>query len=300
MLRAPQREHLERLLARIVHTTRKVIHLRELPAAGLRDAAFRPRQRLVVKAELTHRLGDANELVRGRQIPTEQPHDRVDVAVEDREPLARIANGERVAVAAGADGVAIRGHPGVTERPRVPNRIDLEEVLIVELEADHPRGQIDRLRHADIARPGVQRQQLAGQIPDQPVGVVGMHDHLDDVSDRPLQQLDQRPRRGLVDGLLQFGDDRPSGAGPSRALAVAEESARAKTPIHLRAQLRQTARAATDDQPHLPLDITVTIDRRRDDLPQLIDRQPGDQLLDRNLRSDARSSTRHRRIASLA
>ena len=282
MLRAPQREHSKRLLARIVHATREVIQLSDLPAAGLRDAASRPRQRLVVEPELAHRLGDAYELVRGRQIPTEQPHDRVDVTVEDREPLARIANGERVAVPAGADGIAIGGQSGLTEPARIPNRIDLEEVLVVEPEQDHPGGQIDRVRDTGVARPLVQGQQVAGQIADQPVGIVRMQDDLDDVTDRPLQQLDQRPRRALGDDLLQLGDDRPSGVGPSCALAVAEEPARAKTPIHLRAHLGQIARAATGDQPHLPLDIAVTIDRRRDDLPQLIDRQTGDELVDRS------------------
>jgi hypothetical protein len=197
-----------------VDTTRKVIQLSDLPAAGLPDAALRPCQSLVVEPELAHRLGDADELVRGRQVSAEQPHDRVDVPVEDREPLVRVANRERVAVPARADGVAIRSHPGLTERARVTDRIDLEEVLIVEAEADHPRGQIDRVRHAGIARPRVQRQQLTGQIPDQPVRVVRVHDHLHGVTDRPLQQLDQRPRRGLVDGVLQLGDDRPSGARP--------------------------------------------------------------------------------------
>jgi hypothetical protein len=65
-----------------------------------------------------------------------------------------------------------------------------------------------------------------------------MHDHLDDVTDRSLQQLDQRPRRSLVDGLLQLGDDRPRTVSPSGALAVPEEPARAKTAIDLRAQLQ--------------------------------------------------------------
>jgi hypothetical protein len=55
-------------------------------------------------------------------------------------------------------------------RCRVANGVDLEEVLIDEPEPDHPRGQIDRVRNADIARPRVQRQEIAGQIPDQPVG----------------------------------------------------------------------------------------------------------------------------------
>jgi hypothetical protein len=143
----------------------------------------------------------------------------------------------------------------------------------------------------------VQRQQLARQVPDQPVRIVRMHDHLHDMTHRPLQQPDQLSRRRLVDGLLQLGDNRPPGARPSCALAIVEEPARAQTPIHLRAQLRQVARAASGDQPHLPLDISVAVDRSRDDLAQLVERQAGDHLLRRRLRSDARSSTGHRPVA---
>jgi hypothetical protein len=129
----------------------------------------------------------------------------------------------------------------------------------------------------------VQIQQIAGQVPDQSVRVVGMHDHLHYVPDRPLQQLDQRRRRRRLDGLLQLGDDRPRRDGPSRALAVVEEPARAQTPIHLGTQRGRIVRAATGDQPHLPLHINVTIGRGRDDLAQLVDRQVGDQSLDRSL-----------------
>jgi len=142
----------------------------------------------------------------------------------------------------------------------------------------------------------VQHQEIAGQVPDQPVGVVGVHDHFHDVTDRALHQLDQRPGRGSIDRLCEFGDDRPSGAGPSCAFPGAEEPAAAKTAIHLHAQLRQIAGGPSSDQPHLPLDVIVTIDRRRDDLPQLVDRQTGDQSLDPHLGSDARSSTGHRPV----
>jgi hypothetical protein len=190
--------------------------------------------------------------------------------------------------------------PGFTEGARVANRIDLEELLIVEPEPDHPRGQLDRIRRAGIAPPRVQRQQLAGQIPDQPIGVVGMHDHLDDVTDRSLQQLDELLRRRSVDRVVQFGDDWLRAASPSCALAIVEKPTRAQGPIHLRPQLREIPCTASRDQPHLPLDITVTVDPRRDDLAQLVDRHTGDQLLDRHLGSDARSSTRHRPAARQA
>lgn len=101
------------------------------------------------------------------------------------------------------------------------------------------------------------------------------------VPDRPLQQPHQRPRRRRLDRPLELGDNRLRGARPSCALAIVEEPARAQSPIHLRAQLRQTVRAASRDQPHLALDVRVTVDRRRDDLAQLVVGQAGDQLLDR-------------------
>jgi hypothetical protein len=80
---------------------------------------------------------------------------------------------------------------------------------------------------------------------------------------RPVSrdQRDELPRGGRVDGVAQFGDDRPAGTRPSSALAVVEKPAGAKVAIHGRSQLRQIARAATDDQPHLPLNVIVTIDR---------------------------------------
>lgn len=95
-----------------------------------------------------------------------------------------------------------------------------------------------------------------------------MHDHIHDVADSALLELDQRSRRRRVHRALQLGDDRPSGERPSGALPVADEPAGAKTAIHLRAQLRQIARGSSGDQPVIPLHVTVTIDRGRDDLPQ--------------------------------
>jgi hypothetical protein len=85
-----------------------------------------------------------------------------------------------------------------------------------------------------------------------------------------------------------------------RALAIVEEPACAQAPIHLRPQLRQTACDASRDQPHLPLDVSVTVDRRGDDRAQLVDRHPGDQLLDWRLGFAARGSTGHRSVARRA
>ena len=54
MLRAPEREYLERLFALGVHPAGEVVKLRDLPAAGLRDPAFGPRQHLIVERKLAH------------------------------------------------------------------------------------------------------------------------------------------------------------------------------------------------------------------------------------------------------
>ena len=257
-------------------------------SAGRRGGAVQPACSAVIRRRVHRAL-----LRRPRHAPVERDEDP---APEQVAPLP-VANRERVAVPACADGVAIRGQPRLTEGARVANRIDLEEVLIVEPEPDHPCGQLDRVGYASVARPRVQLQQLAGQIPNQPVRVVRMHDDLDDVTDRPLQQFDQRPRRRLVNGGPQLGGDRLRGVRPLCALAVTEEPTRTQAAIHLGAQLRQIARGASGDQTHLPLNVTVTIHRRQDDLTQFVDRQSGDQLLERRLRSDARSSTGHRPVA---
>ena len=242
---------------------------------------MRPRQHLIVEPELGHRLGDPDELVGGAQVAAELADDRVDVTVEDREPLAGVANRERVGARVLRDRLPVRREPILAERAGVADGIDLEEVLIGEPELDHPLGELERIGDPGVARPRVQGEQVPGQVTDLPVGVVGVLDHLDDVTDRALQQLHQLPRRRVLDRCLELGQDRPSRPRPRPALPVAEKPARAKAAIHLCAQLCQVACRPGGDQPHVTLDIAVTVDRRRHDLPQLIDRQSGDQLLDR-------------------
>ena len=298
MLRAPEREYLERLFALGVHPAGEVVELRDLPAAGLRDPAFGPCEHLVIEPELGHRLGDPNELVRVLQVPTELLHDRVDVAVEDREPLAGVAHGERVGAFVPGNRLSIRSQPEFAEGARVAHGIDFEEVLIGESEFDHPVGELEGISDARVACPCVQVEQVSGEISDLPVGVVRVEDHLDDVTDRALQQLDQFRGRRALDHRLEFAQDRAGRLGPSSALAVAEEPPRAKPAVHLGAQLRQVAFRASGDQPHVPLNIVVEIDCGRDNLVQLVDGHGGDQLLDRRLLPDAFSSTRHARHPS--
>ena len=69
MLGGPQPKHLERLAAAGVRLARQVVQAGGLPALGFGDPALRPRQHVIVSAELGHRVGDVQELVWPGQIP---------------------------------------------------------------------------------------------------------------------------------------------------------------------------------------------------------------------------------------
>jgi hypothetical protein len=60
--------------------------------------AARRRTRGFVPAELNHRLGNPDELMRPREIASEQRAKRLAVAVEHGEPLTRIPGSEPVLV----------------------------------------------------------------------------------------------------------------------------------------------------------------------------------------------------------
>jgi hypothetical protein len=124
-------------------------------------------------------------------------------------------------------------------------------------------------------------QQFVRDVADQPRGVVGVHDHLDDMADRSLHELDQLTRWGTDGDLVQFGDDRPRGMRPGHALAVVEEATGAKPLVDRGAQCRKVSVGACRDQPHRALDVAVALDRRADHLDQLRLVQAGDDLLDR-------------------
>jgi hypothetical protein len=51
------------------------------------------------------------------------------------------------------DRVAARGEPMIAERDRVPDGIDLEEVLFGEPELDQPSGQLERVGDPGVTRP---------------------------------------------------------------------------------------------------------------------------------------------------
>jgi len=134
--------------------------------------------------------------------PPELADDRLDVTVEDREPLAGVADRERVGARVLRDRLPVCREPILAERASVPDGINLEEVLIGEPKLDHPPGELDRVGDPGIACPGVQGEQVPGQITDQPVGVVGVLDHLDDVTDRALKQLTS-PRDGASSTVVR-------------------------------------------------------------------------------------------------
>ena len=189
MLCSSQREHVERLSACCVHGACQVVQFRGLPAVGLRDATRCPGQRVVISPKLGHRFGGPHEPVWGTQVPTQQCHDRVDVTVQDGETLARVACRERVVAWVGGDRLSIGSDPVFSERARVADGVDLEEVLVGEPESDHPRGQLDRIGDPRITRQRVHGQQLSRYSTDQSSGIVRVQDHLGDMADCALQQL---------------------------------------------------------------------------------------------------------------
>ncbi len=285
MVGAAQTERLAGRAGLDMELAGEVIEVGDLPAARLRDAARRPVQREVGPVELHHRLGHPLELVRPGQVAAQEPHELVDITVEDGQPLARVASGEGTRFGALGDGLAVRAQSVLAQRICVAHRVDLEEVLIVEPEADHPPRELDRIGDPGIARLGMDAQQLARDVADQSRGVVGMHDHLDDMADRALDELDQLARRAIAGDLVQLGDDRTRGMRPGHALAVVEEATGAKLSVDRGAQRSKVAVGACRDEPHGALDVAVALGRRADHLDQLRRVELGDHLLDRRLGS---------------
>ena len=183
MLGAPEPTHLDRLAATGVRLERQVVEATRLPAVGLGDPALGPREHLFLEPEFGHRLNGLHELTRSAQVAAEQLHDRVGVAVEDREALSRVPDRERLAVL-GLQRLPLGGQAPLAEPGRVTNRVDLEQIVIGEPEADHPRRQLRRVAHPGIARGRVQHEQLADKVSDRPVGVVRVLDHPHDMTDR--------------------------------------------------------------------------------------------------------------------
>ncbi|HEY5430007.1 MAG TPA: hypothetical protein VIK04_12895 [Solirubrobacteraceae bacterium] len=114
-----------------------------------------PRDRFLVAAELDHCLSDPDELMRPREIASEQRDDRGAVTVKHGEPLARVPRGEPVLILLrGQQGAELR-QADLAQSGSVAHRIGLEEVLIGEAESDHPSCEPDWIGNAGIARAGV-------------------------------------------------------------------------------------------------------------------------------------------------
>ncbi len=110
-----------------------------------------------------------------------------------------------------------------------------------------------------------------------------MHDHLDDMADRSLHELDQLARWGIDGDLVQFGDDRPRGMRPGHALAVVEEATGAKPLVDRGAQCSKVSVGTCRDESHHALDVAVALGRRADHFDQLRRVEPGDDLVNRRL-----------------
>jgi hypothetical protein len=127
------------------------------------------------------------------EVPAKQRDDSLGVAVEHSEPLARPPHREPLASVGVTllDRTPVGGEAVLAERRAVADGIDLEEVLVVAAEAHHPLGERQRVGDPRGAYLCVQIEQLAGEIADRPVRVIGVHDHLHDVPGCSLDEGDQ-------------------------------------------------------------------------------------------------------------
>ncbi len=224
------------------------------------------------------------ELVGVGQVLAEQGHERVDVAVEDRQPLRREVDGVRptsglgVVRLVGSLGhlAAVGGESVVAERGAVADGVDVEEVLVLEREAHHPLRQGDRVGDAGVAHLGVDLEELVGERADLAVRVVGGEQHLDEVADPALDQ-----RHELL-GLLPFGflaqrvHDRRGVGGPARRRPVVEEPARAQAGVDGLAEHLQPVAVVRSGEPHGPGDVIVLECRPYQQVGDVVGVEPGD------------------------
>ena len=79
-------------------------------------------------------------------------------------------------------------------------------------------------------------EQVAGQVANHAVRVVGMEDHLDHMPDRPLNQRDQLCRGSLGQYAADRLDDRSRFDRPGSALVVTEKAPGAQSRVDLRSE----------------------------------------------------------------
>ncbi len=131
----------------------------------------------------------------------------------------------------------------------------------------------------------MQVEELPRDVTDRPGRVVPALQHLDHMSDRALQQLDQLGRRRALAERLELGDDRPRFLRPRHAGPVVKEPPRPQSTINLHADLTQIPAPPRRDEPHLALDISVAIQRRAHDATKRRLVQRSEELVGRLLRS---------------
>jgi hypothetical protein len=257
VLLAAQRNDLTKIAALGQQVGGQVVELGNLPAGGLGDPPPRPRQRVGRSAELDHRFRDASELVRRGQVAAEQLDEPAGVPVDDREPFGRVPRREARELAVDVaqhrrsrgrcagrvrslgDVLSVDGETDVAEGVHIRNRVDGEEVLILEREPHHPLRQPTRLGHPRSAGQPMLLQDITGERPDRPVRVVGMQDHLDQVLRRALQQHDQLARRPRRDLAGERVDHRRGIRRPRRRRPVVEMASRPQPVIDRGAQYDQ-------------------------------------------------------------
>lgn len=202
------------------------------------DGLLRPIDRQVDLADLLERFRGV--LQPGGDLPVlgVRADDRVDVVIQDCEPLRVPVEGEPFARVTGGPPIVRGGaqpksgldlyqplpvcrHPYVAERRRIRDRVELEvvDLVIVELELHHPVDQLPDRRLGGSGSLRVELQQPTAGIPDDPAGVVGLGDHLQRRRERLVRDRVDLGRGGRrnrghedVDGLVHVPAVRVGGA----------------------------------------------------------------------------------------
>jgi len=190
---------------------------------------LRPVEGQVDLADLLEGLGGVLEPRGDLPVAGVAADDGVDVAVEngqspsvplDHEPLVRVSR--RPEVLRGGpwpkaglnigESCSIGRHPGLAQRRRIGDRVDLEVVdVAVELEPHHPVDQIASRHLCCRCDRGMELEQATAGTTDDPAGVVGPGDNLDRTGERlvrdgvHLSRARRRDRRLQdVDGLMHL------------------------------------------------------------------------------------------------
>ena len=115
-----------------------------MPAVGLADPPRCPRERILVTVELDHGFSDFLKLIRHGEVTAEQRDDGADVVIDHGKPFLSPPHSEGfLAFTLPAFDLApIGGQPDVAEGVAVPKRIEVEEVLYIEIKTRASIGQV--------------------------------------------------------------------------------------------------------------------------------------------------------------